>query len=327
MFENLWSSITEGIRAKIFSSIDPILNDISSGLLGAIKSIIEWVFSAYNDLVCDKAVSLLQMRPEEAFDGKGWEVISALNTTFVAIGSTLMIIFWLIGIFQDSIDIRLRLSVDSFLKQLFRLVMGEALVTYSVNLLQVFFSLPVKLMSRFSGDYHVAFESNALASLEDLHWGNIWNADGTAIVEESNTNLGWVLLLFLIGLFLFVAVLCTAFVILYTAFIRMFKVLIIIPYGALAMSTVSSTNSTFMGTTFSYLKYAFSSIMESVTMLIALYLGTYIISNSGLNLAGLGLGDSYGEAVGWMVQSIILFCVAAGAVKESGQITNRIFGS
>ena len=207
------------------------------------------VDAVYSGLM-DKSKSFLLMSPKSWASGSGWSFINSISSAFISVGAALVMIFWLIGICTDSLDIRSNMRLEVALKQLAKL------------------SLVLLVM--------------------------------TVVAAGS---------------------------ILYLSIVRIFKVLMIVPYSAIATSTVASSHSV-SSTTVSYWKYTLATILEASTMLMAVNLSGYLVSGSETILDGvIKTSGSFQNACGWIISTIIILAVTMGAVKEAGQVTHRVLGA
>lgn len=309
------------IIADILAAIGNFLNDFIGATLGKlifvpmIKQMLGdsagspgFINSLYNSMM-NVANSFLQMTPDEWAGGMGWHFIKGIQTAFISIGASFVLVFWLIGLCTDSLDIRSNLRLEVVLKQLAKLVIGEYIVVNSVELISAFFELPRALCNVMVGNAQF----------------NIFAPEAMYRVLEE-PSFSDATLLWLFSLVLMVLTVIAGGSIIYLAIIRIFKVLMIIPFAAIATSTVASSHGV-SSTTISYYKYAFATILESATMLIAVNLSGYLITNNSNILTNLIGGSDFYQALSWMIGTMILLACSMGAVKESGQITHRVLGS
>jgi len=309
------------IIADILAAIGNFLNDFIGATLGKlifvpmIKSMLGdgpgdpgFVNSLYNSMMI-KANGFLQVSPDEWASGLGWQFINSIQAAFISVGAAFVLVFWLIGLCTDSLDIRSNLRLEVVLKQLTKLVVAEFLVVNSIELISAFFKLPQALCRIMIGNaqFNINTSDSAYRCLENPSF-----SDAT--------------ILWLFSLVLMVLTAISGGSIIYLAIIRIFKVLMIIPFAAIATSTVASSHG-ISSTTISYYKYAFATILESATMLIAVNLSGYLITNNSDLLTTLINGSDFNEALSWMIGTMMLLACTMGAVKEAGQITHRVLGA
>lgn len=305
----------EEIFGKLGDWFSDVLNSTVGNWLGGIfgglaKSLIHLGDGIYNKLIGD-SIDLLKQSPESWNGGSGWNVISSVNSVFVAVGASLLIIFWLIGIISMSIDERMNVRIEVMIKEMIKLVVAEAVVTCSINIIQTFFGLVDKLTSGFIP----TAESVALTIPDDV----------SSFLDNGTISLNDGALCLLVGIFFVVGTIAAGGTILYLAYVRFFKVLLIIPYGAIASSTMVG-GPAFSHSAASYYKYALSTVLEAVTMLLAIKISSAIISSDAINIVTNEGGTTGTTVTQWMVRSLIMLFVTLGAVKESSQITQRGLG-
>lgn len=309
------------IIADILAAIGNFLNDFIGATLGKlifvpmIKLMLGdgpgnsgFVNSLYNSMMT-KANGFLQVSPDEWASGLGWQFINSIQAAFISVGVAFVLVFWLIGLCTDSLDIRSNLRLEVVLKQLTKLVVAEFLVVNSIELISAFFKLPQALCRLMIGNAQF----------------NINTSDAVYRCLE-NPSFSDATILWLFSLVLMVLTAIAGGSIIYLAIIRIFKVLMIIPFAAIATSTVASSHG-ISSTTISYYKYAFATILESATMLIAVNLSGYLITNNSDLLTTLINGSDFNEALSWMIGTMMLLACTMGAVKEAGQITHRVLGA
>lgn len=263
----------------------------------------------YNSLI-GLSLDLLRQSPTSWNGGSGWQVITTANTAFVAVGASLVIIFWLIGVISMSIDERMNVRVEVMIKEMIKLVIAEAVVTSSIYIIQTFFGLVDKLTSGVIPSAN-AIKLNVPANVTNYLSDTVGLTDG--------------LLCGFIGVLFVVGSVAAGASILYFAYIRFFKVLLIIPYGAIASSTMVG-GPAFSHSAANYYKYAVSTVLEAATMLLALKLSSAIISSNAINIITNESVTNGTTVSQWMIRALIMLFVTLGAVKESSQITQHGLG-
>lgn len=273
----------------------------------------EWAFDAGNDQFskyANSAVTLLKMSPSE-WNADGWNTISAINTSFVALGATLVIIFWCIKLCSDNLDIRQTMRPETMIKELTVLIVGEWFVCSAFDLFSSLFGLVSYLTNGVtSTSIDVTIPSNVstyLNAVEDLGAG--WLSIFTGLI--------YMILMTFCGM-----------QILYHAYVRFFKVMIIAPYASLVTSTVAGPNS-INHSTIAFFKYALSTILEAVTMIIVIKLAATFFSSGlvGFETSSSTSISEFSQLWGWAVKEVILAFVMVGGIKESAVITQRALGS
>ena len=302
----------------IFDKLGEFISDILDstianwigGLFGGLANkLMTLGTNAYNVLI-ENAIDLLTQSPEDWEGGTGWSVVTSVNTAFIAVGATLLIIFWLIGVISMSVDERMTVRFEVMLKEFAKLVIAEGLVVGSIYVIKAFFGLVDFLTSGF-----IPSSDSVQLSIPDSITSYF---DGTVKMVDG-------LLCALVGGLFAIGVVAVGAMVLYLAYIRFFKVLLIIPYGAIASSTMVG-GPAFSHSAANYYKYAVSTVFESATMLLAIKLSAAIMSSDTVSIITGDAGDSGTTVAQWMIRALILAFVTLGAVKESSQITQKGLG-
>lgn len=316
--------------AQFLSNPGDYINDMVCGWFNA--SVKQWVvtgkeffqkgFESFEKLAKSSA-SILTKSPEE-FDGTMWSIIDSINKDFIAVGATLVIIFWCIKLCSDNLDIRQTMRPETMIKECTILVIAEWFVCSSLDIFSALFDL-VNMLTKNLGETSFTISNTLPDSLNNYFNGlgvssNVGIAIGEVFEGMAASGVG--------GVFL---IICTTFglMIVYHAFVRMFKVMVIAPYGAIAMSTVAGPHSV-SHTTISYLKYTLATILEAVTMLLILKLGTaWLLTSDSLELIWGGTVEITGlpTLILWTMLSCVKIFVISGGIKESATITQRVLGS
>ena len=105
-----------------------------------ILALLETVFGFWNNQI-SLIFDLLGQSPD-AFKGGGpWKVIAGIEPIFVAVGSSLVVLFFVIGFCSESIDIREEMRFEVILRILIRLGLAEYMVANNVTIMKAFFSV------------------------------------------------------------------------------------------------------------------------------------------------------------------------------------------
>ena len=186
-----------------------------------------------------------------------------INPIFVAVGSSLVVLFFVIGFCSESVDIREEMRFEVILRMLIKLVLAEWFVVNCVTIMKAFFTSIGNLVNLLSAGAVTTLSINSAQAdiIKDLGFG------------ES------LVMLILSALLAIIIIICGFFII-YTVYFRFLKILIIVPLGAIAFSTMGG-NKMVSNTTVTYCKYFLSVVFEAVTMALAI-----IVCNAFVN-AGL----------------------------------------
>ena len=288
------------------------INDSLASLLqNVLKGEITTGTGFYDGLI-GTSIETLKASPESWNAGVGWNIIVAINNGFVAVAASLYIIFWLIGICSDSLDIRSNLRLEVVLKHIAKLVVGEFIITHTIGIIKVILSLV------YSGTGLIMKVDSISSSI--LADNTMYGTDSMIQAVSSYDNIWELILLMVFGIVFMFTMLIVGGGILYLTYVRLFKVLMIIPLSSLATSTVASSHQ-ISSTTISYWKYAFATILEAVTIMIAIVLGTALMKSNAITFGSMSV------VMSWMAKCIIIGFTMLGAIKEASAITHRALGA
>lgn len=281
--------------------------------------------SLYNKLIT-LSTSFLTENPKNWMGGAGWSEIQKLNDGFVVVGLTCVVVFWLIGFFMEVTDWRTEVRLEKILVNFVKLSVAQWFVCNSLNIVGALFSLVGDLIP-----------SGADAATIDVTYATL------TLEAYAEDNYSIVSMALMAGLVLASAMFAMVMIIigvlvLKTAFTRFFKVLVIVPYGALASSTIAG-NHAVSGSAASFYKYAINCVLEAATMIIALKLYAALVGTmsrfmtSGTNALGQSVVVSSSTATdiaisvgGSLLVQIILALSMYAVIKGADQITQRAMG-
>ena len=295
--------------------MDTIGNWINDFIAGGLQHLLKGeitIGTGFYDSLIGTSIETLKASPQNWNAGVGWNIIVAINNSFVAVAASLYIIFWLIGICSDSLDIRSNVRLEVMLKHLAKLVVGEFMITHTIDIIKVILSLV------YSGTGLIMKVDSTSSSI--LADNTMYGMDSTIQAISSYTNNWELILLIIFGIVFMFTMLIVGGGILYLTYVRLFKVLMIIPLSSLATSTIASSHQ-ISSTTISYWKYAFATILEAVTIMIAIVLGTALMKSNAITFGSLSI------VMAWMANCIIIGFTMLGAIKEASAITHRALGA
>ena len=99
-----------------------------------ILALLEAVFGFWNNQV-SLIFDLLGQSPDSFKGGGPWNVIAGIEPIFVAVGSSLVVLFFVIGFCSESIDIREEMRFEAILRILIRLGLAEYMVANNVAIM------------------------------------------------------------------------------------------------------------------------------------------------------------------------------------------------
>ena len=98
---------------------------------------------------------LLGQSPVSFKNGGPWAVVANLEPIFVAVGSSLVVLFFVIGFCSESIDVKEEVRFETILRMLMRIGIAEWLVANNVTIMKTFLYI-----SRKSGGAHDTGNNN-----------------------------------------------------------------------------------------------------------------------------------------------------------------------
>lgn len=270
-----------------------------------ILDLLNAIFAFWNNQI-SLVFELLGQSPT-AFKGGGpWGVIAGIEPVFVAVGSSLVVLFFVIGFCSESIDIREEMRFEVILRILIRLGLAEYMVANNVTIMKAFFTSVGNLVGLLTeGDRTTLKIAKEQADIiKDLGFG------------ES-------LIMLILAALLSIIVLICGFFLIYTVYFRFLKLMVIVPIGSIAFSTMSG-NRMVAHTALTYAKYFLSVTFEAVTMALAI-----IVCNAFINA---GLPEFTGNYSDW-AKTLIYLCemtfsiaLTVGSVKGAQSLTSKVLG-
>lgn len=203
------------------------------------------------------SVNLLTQNPTKGKYENVWNTVTDLYDSLSAIAGLLIVIFFMYGFLRDSSDIHAEYSLDTVFKLFIRLIICGNIVGMSMPFIKKIIGWSISLTKIVSGDFSII-----------SGFGN-----GVDMIKQlKNAGFDGSLVLFLFGiLFLIFTVLCGG-LILFTVLNRIFRLYMISPFAAVALSTLVAGGNV-ANTGYSYIKaflgYAFSAVMIAVALTLA----------------------------------------------------------
>ena len=270
-----------------------------------ILALLEMVFGFWNNQV-SLVFAMLGQSPVEFKNGGPWAVIADIEPVFVAVGSSLVVLFFVIGFCSESIDIKEEMRFEVILRMLVRLGLAEWLVANNVTIMKAFFTSIGNLVNLLSqGSYKKL------------------KIDTTQADIIKNLGFGESLIMLILATLLSIIIIICGFFMIYTVYFRFLKLLIIVPMGSIAFSTMGG-NRTVNHTVSAYCKYFLSVTFEAVSMALAI-----IVCNAFINA---GLPEFTSDYADW-AKTLIYLCemtftiaLTVGGVKGAQRLTGKAFG-
>lgn len=270
-----------------------------------ILSLLEMVFGFWNNQVT-LVFAMLGQTPMSFKDGGPWGAIQRVQPIFVAVGCSLVVLFFVIGFCSESVDVREEMRFEVILRLLIRLVLAEWFVINNITIMKAVFTS--------IGNWVILIGGSSVTGLTI-------NSTQADVIKD--LGFGASLIMLILASLLSVIVIICGFFLIYTVYFRFLRLLVIVPMGAIAFSTMGG-NRTVSNTMVTYCKYFLSVTFEAVTMALAI-----LICNAFINA---GLPSFTGDYADWAKALIYLcemtFAVAltVGSVKGAQNLTSKAFG-
>lgn len=270
-----------------------------------ILSLLEAAFAFWNNQV-SLVFSMLGQSPVNFKGGGLWHLVESVEPIFVGVGCSLVVLFFVIGFCSESVDVREEMRFEVILRMLIRLGLAEWLVANNVTIMKAFLSTIGNLVNALpTGHYTVlAIDSRQADVIKNLGFG------------ES------LIMLILAALMSIIIIIC-GFFMLYTVYFRFLKLMVIVPIGSIALSTMAG-NKNVAHTAGTYIKYFLSVAFEAVTMALAVMLCNAFI-NAGLPSFAGGYAD-WTQTLMYLCEMTFTIALTVGSVKGAQSLTSRVLG-
>ena len=270
-----------------------------------ILALLEMVFGFWNNQV-SLVFSMLGQSPVNFKGGGPWQVVESIEPIFVGVGSSLVVLFFVIGFCSESVDVREEMRFEVILRMLIRLGLAEWFVANNVTIMKAFFTTIGNLVNALSAGQYTTL-----------------TIDSTQADIIKNLGFGESLIMLILAALLSIIIIICGFFMIYTVYFRFLKLMIIVPIGSIAFSTMAG-NRNVAHTASSYAKKFLSVVFEAVTMALAI-----IICNAFINA---GLPSFTGNYADW-AQPLIYLCemtftiaLTVGSVKGAQSLTSKALG-
>lgn len=270
-----------------------------------ILALLEMVFGFWNNQI-SLVFAMLGQSPVSFKGGGPWALIESVNPIFVAVGSSLVVLFFVIGFCSESVDVREEMRFEVILRILIRLGLAEWFVVNNVVVAKAIFQTVGNLVNTLSAGA-----------------GSTLVIDSTQADIIRNLGFGESLIMLILAALLSIIILICGFFMIYTVYFRFLRLLIVIPLGALAFSTMGG-NRAVSHTMASYCKYFLSVCFEAVTMALAIMMCNTFI-NAGLPAFTGGYAD-WTQTLIYLCEMTFSIALTVGCVKGAQSLTGKVFG-
>ena len=270
-----------------------------------ILDLLSIVFGFWNKQVYT-VFALLGQSPVQFKGGTPWSLIEKINPIFVAVGSSLVVLFFVIGFCSESIDVREEMRFEVILKMLIRLSIAEWFVANNVTIMKTIFSSVGALVGLLT--------SVTPAELK------IDSAQADVI---KNLGFGESLIMLILAALMSAVIIICGFFLIYTVYFRFLKIMVVVPLGSLAFSTMGG-NRMVANTAVTYFKYFLSVVFEAVSMALAIILCNTVI-NAGLP-SFTGSYADWAKTLIYLCEMTFTIALTVGSVKGAQTLTSKALG-
>lgn len=235
-----------------------------------------------------------------AFSGSAWNYVvnDALDFT-MAIGGSLLNVFYMIGIIRQSTNLKENYTLEIFVDNVIKMLLANMLILHGLDFIKIIF----ELASISSG----AFLLNDLPS-----------------VKQIDIDTGKVLFNFFFGwIFLAVSIVC-AFTIFLTLYGRYLNLYLLVATYPIAMSTLPGGSGVY-NTASSWTRAFLGKSFEIVVIALAVSIGSYMCVEIDFGSVQSGIGAQFDGAI-QTIQSMATMVIMTGAVKGVDVFMKRVFG-
>jgi len=270
-----------------------------------ILSLLEMVFGFWNNQV-SLVFAMLGQSPVHFKGGGPWAIIQGINPIFVGVGSSLVVLFFVIGFCSESVDVREEMRFEVMLRLLIRLVLAEWFVANCVTIMKAFFTSIGNWVSMLAG------ESASTLNI---------NSEQAEVIR--NLGFGEGLIMLILACLLSIIIIICGFFLIYTVYFRFLRLLVIVPMGAIAFSTMGG-NRNVSHTALTFSKYFLCVCFEAVTMAVAILICNAFI-NAGLPAFTGGYAD-WTKTLIYLCEMTFAVALTVGSVKGAQTLTSKAFG-
>lgn len=278
------------------------LGDVEMDLLTVADRIFNYIYNL--------SISMFTTNPKTWAESMGiWSVINQIYENIIPVGCSLVVVIFLIGFCSNTVDVKEELNFERAIRLLIRLGITEWFVVNSLTITGYLFSM----VSGLIGLVNSTETTPAITS-----------SVSTYMYEMSNTSR--VVLLFVI-IFYLVILPVSAAAIMVLAFTRLIKVMLIIPFGPIAYSTLAGGIQAISGTLPSYIKYLLGTLLEAFSVMVALKIGQVMILNKSLfDLTSIQSSDYLMPCVLELCQTMISAVLLTILVKIAKDVATKALG-
>lgn len=294
------------------------------GMGKIVVQFLDFIFKVWNIIVYGAFDALVRL-PNKAGIGGAATILNNVNSIFVGVGTSLLVLFFVIGFCQETVDVKEEMRYDNIVKYLIRLCVAEYFTinskTVLMSILKCCGNFVTILKSYYGKKGKLAItkaDKKILKKIDTYQEHKIWEAEFWGGFFQG-------LVILIVAIIVGILIIALAAMIWYTAWSRMLNLLILIPFGSLAFATMGGAGE--VGRISStYLKKFIAVALEAVVIAVALILGTALMKYQPL-LDGLKFGGSgWIKVTGHLLTMLLQAAILTGVVKSAEYIMKDMIG-
>lgn len=251
--------------------------------------------------------NIISMNPQSAGGGSLWGLVENINNAFTPFAASFAVVLLLITFCSSSLDVKDNMRFETVLKIYLKISLVEFLVVHNMDILK-------NIMKICYGLLQVAGLGGSAVTI---------NVSSYLKVDDCKDGMGTFVILALALIMLMVLVTC-GISLLFCAYKRVFKLLLVIPFGSFAFATFAGKHEV-NRTGVTYIKYVIGTFAEAIVMLAALALCAKLnMSDPSVLLQGSGAVNAFLTTVYGKLVLLSLNClITLGLVKSSEGIVHK----
>lgn len=286
---------------------------------GPIKAWLRFIYALWNSLINETYRILLLLPTDKPTDDIDLSdvnyALNSINSIFVAVATSLLVLFFLIGFCSETTNVREEMRFDTIARYLVRLIVAEYFTIHNKKILMQI----LKVCKAFCKQLKKFF------NLKDakLHI----SADEKKAIEA----LGFLesILVLIVVVIIGAIILFMGISVVWTVYTRFLKVCLMIPFGALAFATMAGPQGGEVSRiSSSYIKAFLSNAISSIVIAVALIFGIKLMMCVPIKLALPDwVSESFVSIIGIMFGKMLQASVMVACVKEAEYLTERMMGA
>lgn len=288
------------------SFIDDALTSVGQGMADVGENVLSGGLAVWKE--CSKVV-LTYTTQDPTSLSTAWTNITKIYNLFLGIGASLMVLYFVIGWLNESIDIKRNFTTDALFRFFIRLSITAAALTNGLS----FITTCLRLSAAMAGQVGLTITDSYSADgifgkvTEGLEGGEMFSAG---------------IICMIVGMIGGIVVIACGVVIIISVLSRFFKIFMCIPFGPVAIAGYAGGRE-FTGSAVAWLKTFFAYCLEVVVIAMALMLSFSFFANNSEFLAG---GDGVAGVLLSVVNIFLPMVTAVSCVKGAEGILRRTLG-